>query len=435
MPINLADLQIFDHYATTYQPNKSSKYDTHDYHKLKKIYSDIQWKNRFAPALLNDPEAKDVSAAIALKEQACEFRHTLSSLQQNESGNMFVQQNPFSTNPELVSVTRKGKNDSDTTDSLTLQILAFASPQKNIGKYLQSEDEIAFPSGSYSFELYIKKKHYELQFGIPENATNLQIQEKIQKLINKSNLGIEASIIKDSDSPGFTALQLSSDATGIPYQGDLHFEIADNPAKPEKEIVKYLGLNEEILPPTNAECIIDGKNVSSYCNDLSINNYKITLHPENADQFDFTEPIQIGMSPNVESMKQNIDIFMQGFNRFVNDSTTTTSGTSDRFQHMLKKLTHIYQNELSKCGIAVSDEKLLDYAPDAPRIDDTLADLNTINGLQDFGNAVLKQMDDVTLDPMEYVNKSICFYRDPSTPFINPYTTSIYTGMLFQAYI
>lgn len=428
------DVQFYGQYLSDYQPNSYSKLDAHDYHQLKKTYSDIQWKNRFAPVLLSHPKNTDINTAISLKEQACEFRHTLSSLQVDDTDNMFVQQTTFSSNPSIISVRSREKNTEATDCAFQVTIQSFASPQKNIGKYLSSDTEFLLPEGSYSFELYIKKKHYELQFGVSPKATNRQIQDKIKNLINKSNLGVKANVLQDTDSPNLSALELVSDATGTPLHSPLHYEITDDPAKSETGIITYFGLNGTILAPTNAECSVNGQTVSSYCNTLSVGPFEIILHPENQTPSSFSEPISIGLRPNVESIKLNVEAFMQGYNQFIESSRTLFQGT-EKLQGSIHKLTNQYETELQNCGIRISDALLLQYNSSDSDTDTPFSNIEVINGLQNFGNAILKKVNDVTLDPMEYVNKSICFYRDPSTPFINPYMTSIYSGMLFETYV
>ena len=419
------------HFMAGYRPNDYSKFDAHNYQQLKKIYCDIQWKNRSAPVLLSNPDNKEISTAINLKEQACEFQHTLSSLRTDSSDNMFVKQSAYSSNEQLVSVIYRGKKDADalTADSLRIRINTFASAQENTGKYLLNENTAFLSPGTHSFDLYSKKKHYQLQFGIGENATNLQVQEKIKNLINKSNLGIKVSLLKDSDSPDFTAVQLTSEATGIPYEGEFHFKITDESG--QNDIVSYLGLNDTIHTATDASCIIDDQPFSSYCNTFSYGGFEITLHPQTAQDYDLTQPVTIGLKPNVDSIRQNIDTFIQGYNSFIADSYALLHGTS-RFQSSMQKLTGMYHNELSSCGITISDVQQLSYQVSDLSEDDCVS---AINGLQDFGNAIIQKVNDVTLDPLEYLDKTVCFYRNPATPFINPYTTSIYSGMLFETYV
>mgnify|MGYP002854860425 CR=1 FL=1 len=52
-----------------------------------------------------------------------------------------------------------------------------------------------------------------------------------------------------------------------------------------------------------------------------------------------------------------------------------------------------------------------------------------------FSNALLKKSDEVSLNPMEYVDKKVVAYKNPNGPnYISPYTTSAYSGMMFSGY-
>ena len=56
------------------------------------------------------------------------------------------------------------------------------------------------------------------------------------------------------------------------------------------------------------------------------------------------------------------------------------------------------------------------------------------DALRSFGNHVLRKLNAISLDPMEYVDRRICAYPNPFTNYINPYITSIYTGLLYNVW-
>ena len=56
--------------------------------------------------------------------------------------------------------------------------------------------------------------------------------------------------------------------------------------------------------------------------------------------------------------------------------------------------------------------------------------------LKDFTKFAMRKANQVQLNPMDYVDKRIVAYKDPTTPhYANPYVTSAYSGMLFNGYM
>jgi flagellar hook-associated protein 2 len=47
---------------------------------------------------------------------------------------------------------------------------------------------------------------------------------------------------------------------------------------------------------------------------------------------------------------------------------------------------------------------------------------------------MLRKTRQIAINPMEYVNKTIVAYKNPGKNFADPYTTSAYSGFLFNNY-
>ncbi|MDE6964071.1 MAG: flagellar capping protein, partial [Lachnospiraceae bacterium] len=54
--------------------------------------------------------------------------------------------------------------------------------------------------------------------------------------------------------------------------------------------------------------------------------------------------------------------------------------------------------------------------------------------IKDFTNSILRKTDQISLDPMEYVERTMVAYKNPGHNFATPYMTSNYSGMLFNSY-
>ena len=84
---------------------------------------------------------------------------------------------------------------------------------------------------------------------------------------------------------------------------------------------------------------------------------------------------------------------------------------------------------LTEDGTLAVDQKLLHQTAMETE------DINeTFGYLKDFSNSLLRKSNQVSLNPMDYVEKKIVAYKNPGKTFVSPYTTSAYSGMLFSGY-
>ena len=54
--------------------------------------------------------------------------------------------------------------------------------------------------------------------------------------------------------------------------------------------------------------------------------------------------------------------------------------------------------------------------------------------VKDFANSLMRKTNQISLNPMQYVNKTIVAYKNPGRNFATPYITSAYSGMMFNSY-
>ena len=426
MPMSFATLQIFNHYLTTYDNKRTSRSRIHDRDELRHIYSDIQLKNRFAPLYLTDPSPQAIAYAVQLKESAEALKQTITSFGSSDTQMLFSSKKAYSDTPELVEVEYTASaNKSTAPEHFHLEVKEFASPQINQSSYLTSNQTVLMPPDNYSFDIITNKLHYELQFSVNEGETHEQLQNKLARLINTSDIGIHATIIKNKER---TALEINSDAYGIPVQGKHHFKITDENTSQTNGIVHYLGLNKSIHHATNATYYLDGKERSSYANVFSVyGNYQLTLNPESQ-----IHEAEIGLYPDMESLAYNIENFVNYYNQFVhgieNDENAKVADNHHLFDE-IKKLLRQHKDKIEKYSIEIQDDYTMNY-----RRDDSLSKIPELEDLQNFGNQVLRKLHSIALNPMEYVSRAICAYSNPATSYVNPYVTSIYSGMLFNSY-
>lgn len=458
MSVTMNTLQALDQYMTTYgswdnsSSNKkynkrSTRLNMHDASELQNLYSTIQWKSRFAPLYLTDPTPRSIAYAIHLKESANSLKQTIGLL--SEDDDLFSMRTAYSDNESLASVEYEPDDaEGEVPMDFMLEVENFASPQVNTSKYLKANQPVSLDPGSYSFDILTNKLHYELQFNVHEGDTNNDLQKKLSRLINNSDIGVSARVV---ESRGLTALEVTSDAYGLPVQGERHFTITDENTTYRNGIVDYLGLNKTIKEATNAIYSINGNEESSYSNTFSVHGaYHVTLHPENsAAGLTMSDQIaaraaamtstkntaaksgsaRIGLYPDAESLSNNIETFVEGYNRFMNGviNDETEESLTKLLSKDLHKFLDLHSYNLEKYGISVNADATLDYQKNGE-----ITDAAAIKG---FGSQILRKLNAISLDPMEYIDRRICAYPNPNASYPNPYMTSIYTGMLYNNYM
>lgn len=426
MPMSFAALQVYDQYLTTYSNKRTSRNCIHDRDELRLIYSNIQLKNRFMPLYLTEPSPQAVAYAVQLKESAESLKQTITTFGSSDRHMLFSSKKAYSNNSELAEVeyTSSGDNAS-VPERFRLEVNEFASPQINQSSFLTSKQMVLMPPGNYSFDVITNKLHYELQFSINDGETHEQLQNKLARLINHSDIGIHANVLTDHER---SALEITSEAFGIPIQSKRHFEITDDNTSHTNGIVHYLGLNKSIHDATNAVYTLDGKEYSSYSNTFTaFGHYHMTLHPESSKK-----EAEIGLYPDLEALSYNIEAFVNQYNQFITNIQTDEKAKEADNHHLLDemhKLLMHHKGKVEKYGIEMNDDNTLNFLKN-----NNLEKMPDLNDLQSFGSHVLRKLNSISLDPMEYVARAICAYSNPATAYINPYVTSIYSGMLFNSY-
>ncbi len=425
--MSFASVQIYDNYLSLYAPKKSTRFDKHGKEELTDIYGRILQLNRKSPFYMLDPTTDTKRFAVQLKENARDFSHSIASLGGMDADNLFSRKSAYSNNENIATIEYNRTDHIQTSDSLyELRVKELASPQRNTSAPLPANEPVGLESDSYSFDIDINHIQYELQFHIKEKETNEQLQTKIAKLINRSDFGLDATL--KTYGQDMTYLEISSHATGLPHQREYHFEISDQHTSYRRGIVNYLGLNKNVSPATNATYEINGEEHTSYTNTFTLENaYEITLHQTNNSPDD--EPVIIGLAPDSESINHNIQEFVNSYNSFMNITAYYDDShniATERLRQEMHYMLLQHQGRIAQYGITTNADDTLSFTPQH-----TIAESEA---LRKFGNHILEKLDAIALNPMEYVSKKICAYKNPKNTFIDPYTTSAYSGMLFNMY-
>ena len=339
----------------------------------------------------------------------------------------------YSSNESIVSAKYIGDSEaSNFAPELSIEVRSLASPQINLGSYLPPEEPIALKEDTYSFDLNIHGFNYEFQFQIHENDTNRDVQERLKRLINNADVGLRAEISEAADT---TALKLISQKSGLNKDNDFVFRISDNQTSKAAGIVDLLGIAEMTHRPSNAEFILNGNERSSASNTFTVEKmYEITLNGVSETE---GEAAHIGIKTDTESLIENLRQLFNGYNQFLK-STLEYTQSHPKSNQLLSEMWHIageYVTPFSNIGVNITEDGSIEFDEDTMK--KAAADGSVHDGftdIQNFAKDLYRKSGQVSLNPMQYVDKTIVAYKNPGKNFATPYITSAYSGMLFNSY-
>ena len=425
---------VYNHFLTTYAPQgTNSKYDTHKKSELRGLYNSIVKMNKDTPLFLLDTSPATQEFAVGLKESARSLKNVISSLSMDDSDNMLDQKAVSSSDESIVSASFIGGSDLDPEQIPTLDISVgrLAQGQENRGKFLEP-DTMDLEPGTYSFDIHSRDMDYEFQFNIGENDTNKIIEEKLARLITRSNIGVSAEVLTDDN--GRVALSIKSDETGIRGKENTNFDISDNNTHKTAGTVEYFGIGDVTSYPQNSLFTLNGEERSTFSNHFSIEKmYDINLKgvsPEGTS-------VNIGLKTDVESVTENISNLVDGYNSFINNinSYSESQPYSKKLIGEMGKIAGLYSSELESIGLSFKDDGTIavdkNLLTQTAREDDAM---DQFAAIKKFTGSVLGRANHVALDPMEYTQKTVVAYKNPGHGFAAPYVTSNYSGMMFSSY-
>lgn len=424
---------IYNNYLTTYTPKSITRFDTHKKSELRNIYNSIVKMNKESPWYLPTTSKDTQQYAIDLKENARRLHNTIAQLGGLNENGLLDKKSAYSTDEDIASVTFIGPEQQyGTIPEFDLEVRSLASSQENLGLFLPTDELIGLPADTYSFDVAINDMNYEFQFSIGENETNGELQERLIRLINNSDIGIRASI---AESDGRTSLRLTSEASGLPNGKSEIFSVSDDRTSKISGMVEYFGIDFTSREASNASLLIDGEESSSPSNLFTLGNlFEVQLKgisPEN-------EPIKIGLKTDVESLTDNVVNLIGGYNNFIKAASSYLESQT-RSKKLIKEvngIANLYNDSLNRMGMSVQEDGLIEI--DKNQLRQTAIQsgniAQTFDYIKDFSNALLRKSNQVSLNPMDYVDRTMVAYKNPGHNFANPYSTSAYSGMMFNGY-
>lgn len=425
---------VYNFYMTTYAPKSSTPYDTHKKSELRHVYNSIVKMNKEAPLFILDTSKDSQQFAVGIKENARELRNTIASLGGLDEDELLNKKVAYSSNEEIVSAKYVGsKKPDDDFPSYEVGVTHLASSQVNLGKFLPADEPNTLSPDTYSFDVGIEDLNYEFQFSIKASDTNNDIQSRLSRLINNANIGMSAQVITDDN--GRSALRMESDATGLKDGKKAQFVISDQRTSKTAGVVDYLGLDYTSSPATNASFLVDGEEHSSTTNRFTLDNtYELQFNGVSSAE---GETASIGIKTDVESLTENINTLVKGYNSFLQavSEYNAVQPKSGRLFKEMSSVARVYAKGLTSAGLNLNLDGTLEVDNNVLRQKATSEDAKeAFSSMKGFTNSILRKSNQVSLDPMHYVNNVIVAYKNPGKNFASPYITSAYSGMMFNSY-
>ena len=426
---------VYNHYLTTYAPKGiNSRFDTHKKSELRGIYNSIVKMNKEAPLAILDISKDTQQFAVGIKESARILHNSIASMNSEDVDGLLNKKIAFSTNPDAATAELIGDSNSATeAPSFVLEVKHLATPQVNEGRYLNPQERAGVPEGAYSFDIGINNLNYEFQFNVNEDDSNKDVQERLARLVNDAEIGLQASVDENED--GMTRLTLSSKATGLHEGQENQFRVTDDQTSRGKGTVEYFGLGQISQDASNAIFAINGNERSAYSNNFTIDKtYELNLLKETGPE---DEPLVIGVREDHEYLKDNIRNLLGSYNEFMKTAASYLEQQpySNRIVNEFGGIADTYSEKLHEFGISRNqdgDLTLNEEQMENALGDDKVEDL--LGSVKDFADSLVNKTDNVSLNPMRYAHKTIVAYKNPGHGYASPYVTSAYSGMMFNSY-
>lgn len=422
---------VYSYYLSQYGNKSNSKYDSHTRTQLKNTYSKVVKINSQTPVYKLDLSTAAQKYAIDLKEHARALENITEDLSDGADGTMTFKKSAVSSNASAVNasyITDFGAASDD--ESFDINVKQLACSQLNTGNYLQPRSKHIKP-GEYSFDLSINDVIYEFQFKVDNSETTNNIQNKIARLINRSNIGLTANIKEDS--LGNTAINIESESTGINGTTPVIFSIkSDDPNN--QLLIDTLGLDRVTQYPSNAIFDVDGDERSSMSNSITINKaYDVKLSKVTE------EPVTISLKADADSIVESLNELVAGYNNLIsvtNDENNNHFQGTEKLQNEIASIARSYKKQLADSGLSLNKDGTISADKEVIINADNKDALSHIyESLNSFKNSIKEKAEDIALNPMDYVNNKIIAYKNPLRSFPDPYNLSAYTGMMFNEYI
>jgi len=425
-------LNVYNYYMQDYV-SRTPRTSTHKRRELRDIYTNIMKMSASEPLYKIDLSEQKQACALSIKESALSLKEVSHRLQDTP---LLHNAGVHSSNPDAVGASllrRMNLDDFPENTEYSIEVTELAAGQRNVG-YLLPSDKAPLKEGSYSFNISFEQEQYSFRFNVGPDSSAFDLQSKLSDFINKTGIGLTTQVAFHKEM-GVSRLELMANQTGIYGKSSFSLKDTEKPEGVKSGLVETLGLHNILTPATNAKFTINGlpyespENVTSYENTLLLSLKETT-----------EEPVSVTPVPDRTAVYDALEEFTLTYNQLIQaGKDTLRENKSSGF--LLQGLSHLvasHYSSLHSIGITANAEGYLTLNPE--KVEEA-----SVSGSAEFVlrtdasflKSLTNRLENIILNPMRFVDKKLVAYPDPRTPLserTSPYTTSIYSGMLFNNY-
>lgn len=437
----MAKIDAYAYYLSTYSNIRPTRYDSHKKSDLRKIYNHMVKTNKESPLYKLSNHDAVTKYAIDIKENAKSIQNVVASLSDHygDFGDSFRKKVAVSSDESSVSVQYIGNGmETEQLEGFQIEVKQLSSPQVNQGNFLKN-DSLSFTPGTYTFDLNIGNSSFEFQYTVKKAETNLDVLKKIAGLVNRSNLGISATIHHDSaDDEGLdtSSLILTSRQSGRSASEQHLFEITPGTNSESIRAMDLLGIDYISKEAENSVFTFNGETFTSLSNSFSINDtFDLSLNKVSEEG----KVAEIYFKTDVDAVADNIMSLVSAYNGILNIAENTSpeaTGDTNKLLTEMGAISRSRRESLGDIGLVVANNGTITI--DKDKLEEAIQPDNadtTFTRLTNFKNAIGHKANNVSINPMNYVNKVVVNYKNPGRTFAAPYFSSVYSGMMLDKYI
>ena len=145
----------------------------------------------------------------------------------------------------------------------------------------------------------------------------------------------------------------------------------------------------------------------------------------------------VGLKPDTEAAIDNISGLVRSYNGFIKAMSEYSDAPSRNKGLMMEmnSIVRAYSSSMERLGISLGADGTLDLDQDA--LAEAIGDSynpEAYDTLKAFSTSVLRKSNQISLNPVAYMSKTVVAYKNPGRNFSSPYTASAYSGFLFNSY-
>ncbi len=412
----------YNYFMSVYGKDIGNRYESHKKSELRDTYNRIVKANKDSPLYKFDDSEDIGQFAIDIKEHANAMSLSVSNLSTDTGDieSILDKRVAFTSDRDAVDVLYVGDNDGS-SDEFTVEVDSLATPQVNVGNYLNPNAR-DFEEGQYSFDLDTRNHSYEFQYNVNKGETDLDIQRKVIRLINSSDVGLSAQLV--SNDSGANAIQIQSKATGLAEGENYIFNISSGTAWNE---LNTLGIQNMVSQASNSSFKLNGNEHTSLSNTFTVNkSFELILKDTTSS------PVTIGLMNDTEALSQGVNQLLDSYNSMLDIGLKYNGAHQNRtLYNEISAISRGMSDSLGSVGISTDGVSHMfldkDELSAAINSGDRSNAFNTLNNLK---NAIGNAANRASVNPLAYVDKAIVEYKNPNKSLAAPYANSAYSGMM-----